>query len=205
MAYLSDETLVLRYLEKGDQRAFRTLVERHQDRVFGYLLGMVRDRNVANDLFQDTFLRVISAMQKSRATYTHDGRWLSWVMRIARNASLDYLRSRKKWQDVSPDPSDDDAPSFWDRLPDGDYQLADISMHAYERNAFLDSCIAKLPPEQREVLLLRHDGELTFREIAEMTDVSINTALGRMRYALINLRKMMQAAGKSELTEYGSL
>lgn len=205
MAYLSDETLVLRYLDKGDQRAFRTLVERHQDRVFGYLLGMVRDRNVANDLFQDTFLRVISAMQKSRATYTHDGRWLSWVMRIARNAALDYLRSRKKWQDVSPDPTDEDAPSFWDRLPDGDYQPADITMHAYERNAFLDACIAKLPPEQREVLLLRHDGELTFREIAEMTDVSINTALGRMRYALINLRKMMQAAGKSELTEYGSL
>lgn len=198
----SDEQLVSRYLEHGDQAAFRQLVERHQERIFGYLLGMVRDRDVANDLFQETFLRVISAMNKTRATYTHHGRWLSWTMRIARNAALDYLRSRKKWVDVTPS-SDDEGTPFWDRLADDDLVDATDLMHHGEQSAYLEACIEKLPPEQREVLLLRHETEMTFREIAELTDCSINTALGRMRYALLNLRKMMTKAGKDQFTEYG--
>ena len=186
----TDEQLVTAYLEKGDQQAFRTLVERHQERIFGYLLGMVRDRSVANDLFQETFLRVVAAMQRKRGSYTRQGRWLGWVMRIARNAALDHLRSRKKWQDVE---ADDDGPSFWDRLPD-DAPAADEALHHAALCDRLEGCIQKLTPEQREVLLLRQEAELTFREIAELTDCSINTALGRMRYALINLRKMMAAA-----------
>ena len=112
----SDEQLVSAYLDHNDERAFSLLVSRHQERIFGYLLGMVRDRSVANDLFQETFLRVIRAMQNQRGSYAQQDRWLAWVMRIARNAALDYLRSRKKWQDV-PDLGDDDAPSFWERLP----------------------------------------------------------------------------------------
>ncbi len=198
----SDEDLVSRYLETGDQAAFRQLVERHQERIFGYLLGMVRDRDVANDLFQETFFRVISAMNKMRGTYTHNGRWLSWAMRIARNAALDYFRSRKKWVDVSPQ-GDEEGTPFWERLTDEDAVSADEQMFSGERSAFLEACIEKLPPEQREVLLLRHETDMTFREIAELTDCSINTALGRMRYALLNLRKMMTHAGKDQLTEYG--
>ena len=200
----SDEQLVIRYLEHGDQSAFRQLVERHQERIFGYLLGMVRDRDVANDLFQETFLRVVSAMNKMRASYTHDGRWLPWVMRIARNAALDYLRSRKKWVDVTPQ-GDDEGTPFWDRLADADLLDADEVIHHDQRGAFLEACIEKLPPEQREVLLLRHETEMTFREIAELTDCSINTALGRMRYALLNLRKMMTKAGRDQMSEYGTL
>ncbi|GIV62005.1 MAG: RNA polymerase sigma24 factor [Rhodothermaceae bacterium] len=193
-----DEELVEAYLERGDQRAFRTLVERHQERVYGYLLGMVRDPAVADDLFQETFLRVIAALQNRRGSYTQQGRWLGWVMRIARNAALDHLRSRKKWQDVAPD--EEDGTSFWDRLPD-EAPLADERLHGREQGDLLAACIDRLPPEQREVVLLRHHADLTFREIADLTGCSINTALGRMRYALLNLRKMMTTSKKKSLAE----
>ena len=188
MEHLPDEALVAAYIDHGDERAFRLLVERHQDRIFGYLVGMVRDREVASDLFQETFLRAIAAMQKRRGSYEKQGRWLGWVMRIARNAALDHLRSRKKWQDV--DSGDEEGTSFFERLPD-EGPDATILLDTAERVAELREAIEKLPPEQREVVLLRHESELTFREIAEITDVSINTALGRMRYALINLRKIL--------------
>lgn len=196
----SDEHLVTAYLEQGDQRAFSVLVERHQERIFGFLLGMVRDRSMANDLFQETFLRVIKAMHKQRGSYNQQGRWLAWVMRIARNAALDHLRSRKKWQDVS-DHGDEDSASFWDRLPAEDLKADDL-LHNSEQRDWLAACIDQLSPDQREVLLLRHEAELTFKEIAQMTDCSINTALGRMRYALLNLRRMMTDKKKrqTELT-----
>lgn len=191
--YQTDEALVAAYLQNDDQLAFRTLIERHQERIFGYLLGMVRDRDVANDLFQETFLRVIAAMQKQRGSYTQQGRWLGWVMRIARNATLDHMRRRKKWLDVTP-AEDGEGLSFWDRLPD-DEPVADEELHTAEQGDWLFHNIQRLPNEQREVVLLRHETDLTFREIAELTDVSINTALGRMRYALLNLRRMMTANG----------
>jgi RNA polymerase sigma-70 factor (ECF subfamily) len=192
----TDEHLVTAYLERGDQQAFRVLVERHQERVYGYLLGMVRDPAVADDLFQETFLRVLAAMQNRRGSYERQGRWLGWVMRIARNAALDYLRSRKKWQDVG---DDAEGRSFWDQLPD-EAPPADEELHRLDQHAWLEACIQQLPPEQREVLLLRHEAALTFREIAELTDCSINTALGRMRYALLNLRRMM--AKKKQPAEF---
>jgi RNA polymerase sigma-70 factor, ECF subfamily len=188
MTHLPDEALVAAYLERADERAFRTLVERHQERIFGFLVGMVRNREIAHDLFQETFLRAVQAMQKERGSYEQQGRWLGWVMRIARNAALDHLRARKKWQDVERE--DDDGPSFFDRLASDDPDAASLVDFA-DRVDELNAAIERLPPEQREVVLLRHESELTFREIAEITDVSINTALGRMRYALINLRKMM--------------
>jgi len=197
----SDEVLVLQYVEQGDDRAFRTLVERHQERVFGFIFGMVRDRDVANDLFQETYIRIIAALQKQRGSYTQQGRWLGWVLRIARNATLDYLRTRKRWQDVSSlsDSADEDY-SYWDKLPD-DQPSVDISIHRSEQSEFLWSCIDTLDHDQREVLLLRHESELTFREIADLTGCSINTALGRMRYALLNLRRTMNASARTDLTE----
>src|SRR5690606_1329973 len=133
---------------------------------------------------QETFVRVIDAMHNRRASYTRQGRWIAWVMRIARNAALDHLRSRKKWQDVAAG-DEDDGTSFWDRLPDEE-PAADLELHSKEQYDMLEACIDQLPAEQREVVLLRQDADLTFREIAELTGVSINTALGRMRYALIN-------------------
>ena len=190
----TDEELVTAYLEDGDEQAFRRLVERHQDRIFGFLMGMVKDRAVANDLFQETFLRVVNAMQEG--SYTQQGQWRSWVMRIARNAAIDHIRKQKKWKDVPQDA--DDGRSFWDTL-EADTPYADEELHRAEQRDWLDAHIQELSPEQREVLLLRQETDLTFREIAELTDVSINTALGRMRYALKNLRKMIEASGKSSL------
>ncbi|MFB6230813.1 MAG: sigma-70 family RNA polymerase sigma factor [Salinibacter sp.] len=192
----TDEELVTTYLEEDDDQAFRQLVERHQDRIFGYLMGMVKDRAVANDLFQETFERVIKAMQGRRGSYNHQGQWLSWVMRIARNAAIDHTRKQKKWKDVSTEEEDDR--SFWDTLED-DSPYADEQLHRAEQREWLDEHIEKLAPEQREVLLLRQETDLTFREIAELQEVSINTALGRMRYALKNLRKMMEGSDETAL------
>ena len=195
----ADEDLVIQYVESADEKAFRTLVDRHQERVFGYLLGMVRDREVANDLFQETFLKVISALSNERGSYTVQGKFLGWVLRIARNAALDHMRSRKKWTDVSASYAEDDV-DYWERLPD-DSPPADHLIHQTEQSDALRSCIDALPAEQREVLLLRHEADMTFKEIAELTGCSINTALGRMRYALINLRRQLTAQSKTDLTE----
>ena len=190
MTNLTDEQLVVNYLNKGDERAFGLLVDRHQERIFGYLMGMVRDRSIASDLFQETFLRAIQAMNRKRGSYEQQGRWLARVMRIARNAALDHLRSRKKWQDVGSDDNDQGS-TFWDRLPD-EAPDADALLSRSDLWKEVEAAIEQLPPEQREVVVMRHQSELTFREIAELTGVSINTALGRMRYALINLRKLME-------------
>ncbi len=192
----TDEELVSAYLDESDEQAFRRLVERHQDRIFGYLMGMVKDRAVANDLFQETFERVVKAMQGQRGSYDRQGQWLSWVMSIARNAAIDHTRKQKKWTDVPQD--EDDGRSFWDTLED-DSPYADEQLHRAEQREWLDEHIEQLAPEQKEVLLLRQETDLTFREIAELQDVSINTALGRMRYALKNLRKMMEASDETAL------
>ena len=192
----TDEELVSAYLDENDEQAFRQLVERHQDRIFGYLMGMVKDRAVANDLFQETFERVIKAMHGERGSYDRQGQWLSWVMSIARNAAIDHTRKQKKWTDVPQD--EDDGRSFWDTLED-DSPYADEQLHRAEQREWLDEHIEQLAPEQKEVLLLRQETDLTFREIAELQDVSINTALGRMRYALKNLRKMMEASDETAL------
>ena len=186
----TDAELVTAYLDEGDQRAFSQLLARHQERIYGYLVGMVRDREVANDLFQETLYRAIQAMHRRRGAYESQGRWLAWTMRIARNAALDWLRARKKFSDVDKFSNEDEGTSFWDRLPD---EAPDASSLLNRADLWeeVEAAIEQLPPEQREVVLMRHQSELTFREIAELTDVSINTALGRMRYALINLRKIL--------------
>ena len=181
-----DDELLAAYIERGDQLAFQQLVNRHKDRVYGFIVGMVHDAELANDLFQDTFLKVVDVMHRRRGSYTSQGRFLGWILMIARNVVYDYKRSRNKWKDIA---SDDE--NYWDRLPD-DAKAPDEELYLKERSQWLDACIESLPPSQREVVLLRQDGGLTFREIAEITDVSINTALGRMRYALINLRAMIE-------------
>ncbi len=181
----SDDQLLAAYAERGDQFAFQQLVHRHKDRVYGFILGMVHDAELANDLFQDTFLKVIDVMHRRRGGYTPQGRFLGWVLMIARNVVYDHKRSRNKWKDVAN--SDEE---YWDRLPDN-AESPDEELYSKQRSQWLNACIESLPPSQREVVLLRQDAGLTFREIAEITGVSINTSLGRMRYALINLKKMM--------------
>lgn len=196
----TDEQLVAAYAGHGDDRAFEILVARHQERVYSFLHGMVNDADVADDLFQDTFLRVIHALRKTRGAYRDEGRFGAWVMRIARNAALDYLRRRRRWHEDGTGATD--GPDPWELLAD-DAPDALTRVENDEQSRWIESCIERLPPEQREVLLLRHDGELTFREIAEITDCSINTALGRMRYALNNLRRMMAEPMRDGLVRAG--
>ncbi len=200
---LSDDELLAAYAEKGDQLAFQQLVNRHKDRVYGFILGMVHDAELASDLFQDTFLKVIDVVHQRRGGYTPKGRFLGWVLMIARNVVFDYKRGRNKWKDVANGDED-----YWDRIPD-DGESPDDLLYLKERSQWLDACIESLPPSQREVVLLRQDAGLTFREISEITGVSINTALGRMRYALINLRAMIERQSQRyapiDQTENGQL
>lgn len=194
----TDDQLVSAYVGQGDARAFQVLLERHQERVFGYLMGMVHDYDVANDLFQDTFFRVIAALRGGRGGYESQGKFGPWVLRIARNTALDHLRRRRMWVDSRSDggPGEIEFELVPNAEPDG-MQCVELA----ERSRWLDECIASLPPEQREVLLLRHEGELTFREIAQLTGCSINTALGRMRYALANLRRLMVERGAPDMAQ----
>ncbi|PIQ63442.1 MAG: RNA polymerase subunit sigma-24 [Bacteroidetes bacterium CG12_big_fil_rev_8_21_14_0_65_60_17] len=188
----TDEDLVTAYVEGGDDVAFRRLMERHQARVYGYLMGMVGP-SAADDLFQETFIRVCRALRRDRGSYIRRGKFIAWVLRIARNAALDHLRARKKWRDVPQNEETD----YWDSLP-CDFSPVDEQLEMKQQEEILDACIARLPPEQREVVLLRHESELTFREIAELTNCSINTAIGRMRYGLLNLRSLIH----DQLHEY---
>ena len=192
-----DAELVSAFVENADEKAFRTLVERHQERIYGFLLGMVRDPAVADDLFQETFVKAVRAMQRQRGSYTSQGRWLQWVMRIARNTALDHLRSRKRSR-MRLVMENEEGLDVDQIVADGEPDASD-KLHRQQQAAWLKACIDRLPPEQREVVLMRHESELTFREIAELTDCSINTALGRMRYALLNLRRMLQETDAKEL------
>ncbi len=182
---VDDHELVLRYRRNNDQEAFRQLLDRHQSKIYSYIYSMVGNAETANDIFQETFTKVITKMDE---TYNEQGKWIAWVMRIAHNATIDYLRKKKRFVDVNA--QDDPDYDFYDRLTDESHDDAQEVIEKDEAKDSLMKHISKLPKEQREVVMLRHYYEMSFKEIAELTNVSINTALGRMRYALINLRKM---------------
>jgi RNA polymerase sigma-70 factor (ECF subfamily) len=184
---MKDRELVALYREKEDQLAFKELMNRHQAKVYSYIFSMVHNREVTNDIFQETFTKVITKMDD---TYNEQGKWIAWVMRIAHNATIDHIRKQKRFVDVKGSYDDDSKTDFYDRLPDEDAVAQDEKLELDESTSELLRHISNLPEEQRTVVMLRHYYEMPFKEIAELTDVSINTALGRMRYALINLRKM---------------
>lgn len=182
---LSDNELVNQFLS-GDQMAIELLIRRHRKRVFGYILLLVKNQTIAEDVFQDTFVKVIKSLQENK--YTDNGRFVSWVMRIAHNLIIDYFRKEKQLKTYSNDQSEVDvfnSPKFSEKNVEEHMVFEQILS---EVRVLVD----ELPDEQREVVLLRHYAGLSFKEIAEQTNVSINTALGRMRYALINMRKVMQ-------------
>jgi RNA polymerase sigma-70 factor, ECF subfamily len=191
---LDDQHLVKLYRKDDDQIAFKTLLSRHQSKIYSYIYSMVGNAEVANDIFQDTFTKVITKMDN---TYNEQGKWIAWVMRIAHNATIDHIRKQKRFVDVNAtnDPDND----FYERLPDRDYVGAQESLEMGEDQRSLMKHIAGLPAEQREVVMLRHYYEMSFKEIADLTNVSINTALGRMRYALINLRKLFEQENANEI------
>lgn len=184
----SDQQLVSTYLN-GDVSALETLVKRHKDRIYTFIISKVRNQALAEDIFQDTFFKVIKSLQKGK--YNEEGKFLPWVMRISHNLVIDHFRKAKRMPIAGKPKSDDDDFDIFDVISNGE-QSSEYVMMEGEQHDQLRKMIQELPKEQKQVLVMRHYEELSFKEIAEKTGVSINTALGRMRYALINLRKIME-------------
>lgn len=182
---LSDRELLNDYLQ-GNKSAISTLLEKYNSRVRNYLRMMVGDDDVAADIAQETFIKAVSVIDEGR--YTDSGKFLSWIMRIAHNKALDYFRSQKSSNSVSESSA---GYNVLGTMKYADRSIED-SMISDQISADIRALVELLPDEQREVVKLRYYSDLSFKEIAEQTGVSINTALGRMRYALINLRKMIQ-------------
>lgn len=192
---MKDRELVHLFRKNDDQLAFKELMNRHQAKVYSYIFSMIQNRETANDIFQETFTKVITKMDN---TYNEQGKWIAWVMRIAHNATIDHIRKQKRFVDVTSSYDKESKTDFYDRLPDEDAMAQDEKLELDESTSSLLKHISNLPEEQRTVVMLRHYYEMPFKEIAELTDVSINTALGRMRYALINLRKMFDEEREKE-------
>ena len=182
---LSDQLLLSRYLS-GDRNAISILIERHSTRVRDYIRMMVKDNDVADDILQETLIKAVRVIDEGR--YTDTGKFLSWVLRIAHNRVLDYFRAQKSSRTIG---ESDAGYNMLGTLRFAENTVED-KMVSEQIEADVRRLIDFLPEEQREVVMMRYYAGLSFQEIAEQTDVSINTALGRMRYALINLRKMIK-------------
>jgi RNA polymerase sigma-70 factor (ECF subfamily) len=181
---MSDQKLVRSYLA-GNQEAIATLIERHRRRVFDYINMMVKDHDLADDIFQETFIKALRFIGDGR--YSDNGKFLSWVMRIAHNQVIDYFRQKKSEKQLSESDAGFDIIKIT-HLTDTSVEEKMIATQIDEDVRML---IELLPEEQKEVIYLRYFNNMKFKDIAELTDVSINTALGRMRYALLNLRKLI--------------
>ncbi len=182
---VSDQKLLNCYLS-GDRNAISQLIERHSRRVRDYIQMMVKDGDVADDIFQETFIKAVRVIDEGR--YTDNGRFLSWILRIAHNQVIDHFRAQKQNRHLN------EAEAGYDVL--GTLRLAERTVEdeivCEQIASDVRRMVELLPDEQREVVMMRYYSGLSFKEIAEQTGVSINTALGRMRYALINLRKMIK-------------
>jgi RNA polymerase sigma-70 factor (ECF subfamily) len=181
---MTDEELAISYIE-GNNRAFDILLSNNQRKVFMYILFVVRNRDVANDVFQDTFVKVITQLQQKR--YVPNGKFSAWVMRIAHNEIMDWYRDQRNDKIVEA-PKDNDLSN----VGGADVTLNSIESHFVNNQVLADvkRMMNLLPASQREVVYMRFYQEMSFKEIAETTGVSINTSLGRMRYAILNLRRM---------------
>ncbi|MEE9440260.1 MAG: sigma-70 family RNA polymerase sigma factor [Saprospiraceae bacterium] len=182
---LKDKELILTYLE-GNDKAFEVLLTRHKDKIYTSIYLFVKDRDLANDLFQDVFIKIIDTLRKGK--YNHEGKFLQWAMRIAYNMCVDNFRRNKRRTKISATETFD----IFDILQCKDDNM-DTTMIKSEMHQKVRKLVDQLPPEQREVVILRHYADMSFKEISQLTRVSINTALGRMRYALINMKKMAGA------------
>lgn len=182
---LSDRELVSAYL-KGNDPAFEVLLKKHQDRIYSQIMMLVRDDAIADDIFQETFMKAIRTLKKGK--YNEEGKFLPWVLRIAHNLAIDHFRKAKRMPKVRSDDNYDVFAPISHSDKNVEEAWIDDIIHADVR-----TLIEELPPEQKEVVMMRHYGEMSFKEISERCNVSINTSLGRMRYALINMRKMIEA------------
>ena len=183
MNSLSDQQLIHLYLN-GDAESLSCLVERYKDKIFTSIYLLVKDKYLAEDIFQDSFIKVIDTLNSGR--YNDEGKFLPWVMRIAHNSCIDHFRKVKR----SPSIKTSDDHDIFEVLNFSEAGVDEkmIQSQSHER---VRKMLGMLPEDQREVIVMRHFADLSFKEIARLTDCSINTALGRMRYGLINLRKLM--------------
>lgn len=184
---MTDEELALSYAD-GNNRAFDLLLLRNQSKLFSYILFVVHDRETAEDIFQETFVKVITRLQEGR--YTVSGKFGAWIMRIAHNAIMDWYRDQASMRIV-----DTSADNDLSNIPGADIFEGNIENRFVNSQIMTDvrRLLDALPPMQREVVYMRFYQQLSFKEIADSTDVSINTAIGRMRYALLNMRRMAKA------------
>lgn len=182
---LSDQVLLNNYLS-GDRAAISQLIDRHTHRVRDYIRMMVKDHDVADDILQETFIKAVRVIDEGR--YADTGKFLSWILRIAHNLVIDHFRSQKNAKTVS---ESDAGYNMLGTLHFAERTVED-AMISSQIEEDVRRLVDRLPDEQREVVIMRYYSGLSFQEIADQTDVSINTALGRMRYALINLRKMVK-------------
>jgi len=181
---LTDNELIVRYAA-GDEIALKNLINRHQKKIFSYILMSVKNRELAEDIFQDTFIKVINTLKSEN--YKEEGKFLQWVMRIANNLKIDYYRKMQR------------MPVFESNRDFNIFDVLNGTDPSIEQKIIMEqiysdvtNLVQYLPSEQREVLEMRIYNDVSFKDIAELTGVSINTALGRMRYALINLRKLIK-------------
>ena len=175
---------LIRSFQAGDTEAFDVLVTRYKDRIYSSILFFVKDNYLAEDLFQDVFIKIIDTLKNKR--YTEEGKFLPWALRIAHNLCVDYFRKVKRTPAIK---TSDDQDIF--EVINVSQEAPDQKLMRGESHEKVRRMLDLLPEEQREIIVLRHYANLSFKEIAEITNCSINTALGRMRYGLINLRKMM--------------
>ena len=181
---MSDQELINQF-QNGNQQGIEVLINRHKNKVYTYILILVKDSALAEDIFQDTFIKIVHSLSSGR--YKDNGKFLSWTIRIAHNLTIDHFRKIKQNSEISGESYENFI------LNSRKYSLENVEDLLIKEQIRKDvrSLVDELPGEQKEVILLRHYGGLSFKDIAEQTDVSINTALGRMRYALINLRKLI--------------
>jgi RNA polymerase sigma factor (sigma-70 family) len=180
---ISDKDLVHLYVS-GDESALAILLSRHKSKIYTSIYLLVKDRYLAEDIFQDTFIKVINTLKSGK--YNEEGKFLPWVMRIAHNLVIDHFRKEKR----TPTITNQEGFDIFDVIGVSEESTEDKILRDQSHNE-LKALIQKLPEEQKEVLIMRNYADLSFKEIADLTGVSINTALGRMRYALNNLRRMM--------------
>ncbi|WP_268845986.1 RNA polymerase sigma factor [Flavobacterium aestivum] len=181
---ISDALLVKEYVD-GDESALATLIRRHESKIYGFIYSKISDRDISNDIFQDTFIKVIKTLKTS--SYNEEGKFLPWVMRIAHNLIIDHFRKVKKM----PLFRETEEFSIFSIMPDESLTVEN-QIIADQVEVDLRKLIEGLPADQKEVLIMRMYHDISFKEISELTGVSINTALGRMRYALMNLRKIIE-------------
>ncbi|MDG2344254.1 MAG: sigma-70 family RNA polymerase sigma factor [Flavobacteriales bacterium] len=184
---IGDDQLIENFV-KGDNKAFDVLLKKYQNRIFSYIIQLVHDHDLANDVFQDVFIKVVTHLK--RKSYNHQGKFLSWVLRIAHNQVIDHFRKDAKMPSVGKSATNDDF-NIFDVLKLEESSIEDEMVNK-QILADVRSLVEQLPKDQMDVVKMRYFSGMSFQDIADKSNVSINTALGRMRYALINLRKMMK-------------